>query len=168
MDEDNRSKKNLYAAISWVIIAVYILINFLVITSGVPLMALIIALTVVNILLLCALFYVGFLYNKANSPIKHKQYLNTKSAELPIPKYGEGHGSAYVPNLQISTELFNQIDTAQSNKVTFDITMKGYLKPKHVIIFHDEMDYGTKKTVVVSKVTIHEKTIEASFAHSSD
>ena len=167
MNDDQYSKRRLFGSLSWLIVGVYIVANVAILNSQVPLSALLIVLPIINIVLIVAWFFVRFLFNNVNDPIKHSKYLSSKPSVHPPDKYGNENRSEYVPNVKVSTELFNSINTEPNNKVVFDSTLKDYLKPERIIVFHDETDYGALKEVKVSKVTMREIDIEVSFSVST-
>ena len=164
--EENQSKKRLYGSLGWVIVGIYLILNAAVFAYRMPLGALIITIPI-NVILICLWFFIRFLYNKANHSIQFSKYISEKAPEPPKVKYGEGNGVGYVPNLTVDTDIFRSIDTENNATATFDITLKDYIKPKHVIIFHDEIDYGAIKKVEVATISKSEEGIKATFIKPS-
>jgi energy-coupling factor transporter transmembrane protein EcfT len=163
MNEDNRSKKNFYGSFSWVIVAAYIFINIGVFVVGTPLGVLMIVLPIINISLILLWFFVRFVYNKANNPLKHSNYIDNKLTEFPRPKYGNDNKLHYTPHVKVATETFSTIDPHSDSEIIFDITIKDYLTPGNVIVFHDEINYGLSKTVKVLSVSHDKDSIKAIF-----
>lgn len=164
MDYDSVSKRRLFGALSWVVIGIWIILNFTLSFAGVPLQTLIIVLPIVNILLIVAWIFTRTLYNISNSKVKHDKKMELRVEDTPLPKYGSGEGEDYIPNVTVDSELFKQISTESEEGVLLDVSLGDYLKPGKVIIFHDGFDYGMRKEVKVLKVETHDTMIETFFA----
>ena len=166
MNDDKYSKRRLFGSLSWLIVGVYVALTVWVISTDIPFSVTVIVVPLLNVVLIGTWFLVRTFYNNANDSIEHSKNLISKATILPPAKYGGEHRSEYIPDIKVNTDLFNSIKFELNNVVSFDITLKDYLKPERIIIFHDEMNYGVLKEVKVSKVTIHENDIEVSFYNS--
>ena len=163
MDYEASSKRRLYGTLSWVIVGLSLILNYGMLTSDTSFQTRIIVIPLVNAILIIAWFYVRTLYNTLNSKLKHEKQMELRPEEKPAPSYRRGSGEAYTPNLTIATHLFESLGTEPSKSVLLDISLKDYLKPGGIIIFHDELNYGLLKKVMVLKVNTNEHEIEAFF-----
>lgn len=168
MDYNSLSKRRLFSAIGWVIVGLWAIFNVAITFSGVPPQAAIIIVPIVNVVLIAIWFFVRTLYNIANSKLKHDSKMELYEEPKPIPTYSEDDAEVYIPNITVDTELFKSITTDPSKSVSLDVSLSDYLKPGRVIIFHDEIDYGLRKEVKVSKATTKDDGIEAFFTKAQD
>ena len=168
MEEDNESKKRFFGAVSWLIIVAYLILNIALMTGDTSLEVQVVTLPLLNLIFIVAWFLVRSFYNKASSVSPSKQDRDAGPSEILVPTYGESNRQAYTPNLTIPTNLFADIMTDPGNKMTFDLSMSGYLKKGQTLIFHDEMDYGVIKNVSVIEVSLKENGIEVAFSDPED
>ena len=164
MEDSDHSKRRLFSALSWFVVGLYLILNIGVVISDSPISVLVVVIPLINITLITAWLFVRSLYNKANTRIKHRQYMHDKAAEQPIPKYGKGNGFDYIPDIKINSKIFVDLSSDPNDKAIFDLTMKDYLKIGRVINFHDEVDYGMVKKLKVSHVSMRESDIEVRFS----
>lgn len=163
MDKDDHIKRWLYEIISWVVVAVYLMLNIGVSSSNLPFLSLIVILPVINIVIIAAWFFFRGLRNSAITSIKHQAFLAAKPESQPQPQYGKASGQDYVPNVTIASELFEKISGNPADLIMFDISFKDYLQKGKRIVFHNKLDYGDLKRVEVVSSHIDDSGIEASF-----
>jgi len=167
MDYDSLSKRRLYSTLGWVLIGLVVIFNIAVTVADIPLQALLIVVPIVNIVLIIAWLFVRTLFNISNSKLKHDQKMSLRPEDTPPPQYGQDAQNGYIPNLTVDSELFKSITTEPGKSVFLDSSMKDYLEPGRVMVFHDEVDYGSRKEVRVSKVITGKQTVETFFTRAS-
>jgi len=158
------SKRRLFKALSWLVVALYLVLNISITTSGLTIIKTIIFLPLVNIVLIAAWFFVRSFYNNANDAIRWAESMEERPVDGPIPVYGHNDNSEYEPSLKVKDDVFNEINTKPGNEMIFDMSLKDYLKPGRVIIFHNEIDYGMTKKVKVVKANLIDEKIRVSFS----
>lgn len=163
MDYRAISKRRLYSALSWATIVLWLLFNLSMAVSGVPFMVTLIIVPIINILFIATWVLMRTFYNVHDAKIKHDKKMELYTEGRPTPRYGEGKGEAYIPNLTVDAELFKRIGAEAKRPIILDVSLRDYLKPGRVIIFHNEVDYGSWKKVEVIDAKQEEKEMTVFF-----
>jgi hypothetical protein len=163
MDEDTYNKRRLFRILSWVMIGLYLVLNVGVLVLNTPLSLLVIILPLINIVIIGGWFLLRAFFNNSNDKIKHHEYLESRPIDTPPPQYGQPSGSTYVPDVTIKSELFVTIEQDPTKPQSFDASLQDYLKPGRIIVFHNELNYGSVLNVRVDKVVRRENILEVSF-----
>ena len=158
------SKRRLFNALSWLVVAAYIVINISMVTSGLNAIKVFIVLPIVNVILIALWFFIRTFYNNANDTIRHAELAEERPPVEPIPVYGHKDDYEYVPDIRIENDLFIEINANLGNKVLLDVTLKDYLKPGRVITFHNKSDYGMMTKVKVIHSKVEEKGVTVTFS----